>query len=175
MTQTTSTADRKTAGANETRRTVSGEIAQILSDAVTRIDRIDDDPLMREALARVTVRRFAAALSARFPGASDQIAGELAGEAEALAGGSVAQDHATARAGTPAAAMTENEGAAPPATTETGETADARDPQSSRHPRGGEQADPQGRGPERARGKGARHHGAQRVGEVDTFLRVGGA
>ncbi|WP_285672374.1 hypothetical protein [Paralimibaculum aggregatum] len=224
---------------------VSQEIGEAIGAALARLDKVDRDPTIREAVARVVVRRFNTHLAAVFEESRGAIVHELGGIAEVLRSSPArpardelrmayapegapvrlaAPTRAPARAPTPAelaapapnrlaeaaklmaeaapagaaAAATEENasaegpetaaatgasetseettaaGARRPAAT-TGETRDAGDPRSACAPRGGGQADPQGAEPDRRGGQGARHHGSERLGQVDAVLRIGGA
>jgi len=54
-------------GGDVHRTTISAEIESALRQAIERIDRIDTDPIMRLAMARVSVRTFASDMIATYP------------------------------------------------------------------------------------------------------------
>ncbi|MEL6480879.1 MAG: hypothetical protein AAFQ75_05470, partial [Pseudomonadota bacterium] len=60
-------------------KTVSGSIAEAVGEAVSRVDRMDHDPVLRDAIARATVRIFAGAMMRRFALERAVIAEEVLG------------------------------------------------------------------------------------------------
>ncbi|MEL7349793.1 MAG: hypothetical protein AAFN17_18725, partial [Pseudomonadota bacterium] len=46
--------------------TVSGRVKAVLDKAAGAIDAMDDDPMIREVLARTAIREFSAAMARRF-------------------------------------------------------------------------------------------------------------
>jgi hypothetical protein len=173
MTETTEALESEAFGGESP---VSQEIGEAIAEAVDRIDRIDRDPLIRQAVARVCVRRFNAMLAERFDATRGDIAMELVGVARLVRETPEAQRDAGRRIRAVSAPAEGTEAArAAPETDRTGGKTDAGDQEPAGAARGGGQADPQGSGPERGAGKGARDHGAERLGKIDSVLRIGGA
>jgi hypothetical protein len=150
---------------NETKRTtVSDEIAGAVRQANEKIDRLDTDPIIRLALARVAIRSFAHEIVANYPEQS----GLLAAEFEAVAAKMRTTDPADL------ARDEDTEDAIIDPVLAEGET-DAEDRQSASESRGRGQADPEGGQPGSTGRKGSRNNGSQRVGKEHAILRVGGA
>ncbi|MEL6217528.1 MAG: hypothetical protein AAFR79_03535 [Pseudomonadota bacterium] len=181
---------------------VSREIDDAITEAVARLDRIDRDPLIRQAVARVSVRRFNTLLAEAFVGYRGDIALELVGVARAIRESREAPEQAPSAAPEPVArpaalrrpssapdapevadlakTAAPSEEAAPTgdaaaAADKTGGKTDAADREPAREAGGRGQTDPQGAQPDSRDGQGPRDHGAQRVGQIDPVLRVGGA
>jgi hypothetical protein len=166
---------------------VSEEIGGALREAVGRLDRIDADPLIRQAVVKVTMRHFSRLLAETFPAYRSEIAAEMLGLARAVREGTEATlVRGLAAAPADAAPMAtaqlvrdtgrdiRDDDAAAAATTAGGDK-NARDPEPSREAGGRGQADPQGSRSDDRTGKGPRHHGSERFGKIDSILRVGGA
>ncbi|MFK7943507.1 MAG: hypothetical protein AB8B85_11420, partial [Paracoccaceae bacterium] len=73
-------------GGETKRSTVSDEIAGAVRTANERIDRMDTDPIIRLALARVAIRAFAQEVSASYPDQQLELATEFEAMADALRG-----------------------------------------------------------------------------------------
>ncbi|MEL7470779.1 MAG: hypothetical protein AAFN27_20175 [Pseudomonadota bacterium] len=153
-------------GGKTHRGTVSDEISRAVRDASAQIDKIDRDPLIRIALAKVTIRSFAQHMAATFPDDLEALAEEFERVAELVREGADLPDDFR-RELAPDAEETAQTGVG-------GET-DAEDREPVREARGGGQADPQRADTGSTRRKGARHNGPQRIGKEHTVLRVGGA
>ncbi|MEM9062058.1 MAG: hypothetical protein AAGD13_16475 [Pseudomonadota bacterium] len=153
-------------GGEVKRETVSDEISRAVRDASAQIDKIDRDPLIRMALAKVTIRSFAQHIAATFPDDLEALAQEFERMADLIRDGEDLPDDFRRDM---AAAVDETVAEA-----DGGET-DAEDREPVREARGGGQADPQRADTGSSRRKSARHNGPQRIGKEHTVLRVGGA
>lgn len=158
--------DQKTTIINGDSRsqTVSDEISAAVQQASAKIDRLDADPIIRLALARVTIRTFTREMVSSYP----DHAADLAIEFEAMA--DLIRNNDSLPAEIRRALNTEDEAAE----TATDGEDDVEDRQSGSEAGRRGQTDTQGRQSGGARGKGARDHGPKRVGKEHTVLRVGG-
>ncbi|MEM7059420.1 MAG: hypothetical protein AAF557_17690 [Pseudomonadota bacterium] len=154
-------------GGDVHRTTISGEIASALRQANERIDRIDTDPIMRLAMARVSVRTFASDMIATYPDFTQDLAKEFARTAEMIKGSDVLPAEIKR-------ALTAEEASAKSADSK-GETTNAEDRQSVGEAGGRGQADPEGGQPGSPSRKSTRHYGSERVRKEHAVLRVGGA
>ncbi|MEM1152000.1 MAG: hypothetical protein AAGI03_15870 [Pseudomonadota bacterium] len=159
--------DQKTTivGGEAQRVTVSDEITVALRQAQDRIERIDTDPIIRLALARVAVRAFAQTLAEAYPEFPEELATELQACSDAMRGADALPPEirrVLAPEDTPAGnAASEGEN-------------DAEDRQPVGEAGGRGQADPQGPQPGSASRKSTRHYGSERVRKEHAVLRVGG-
>ena len=84
MTDQRTTQKTTIVGGEISRTTVSDEIASALKQANDRITRMDTDPIIRLALARVAVRTFAAGIVEKYADQLAPIADEFGAMAELL-------------------------------------------------------------------------------------------
>lgn len=153
------------------RGTISDEIAGQVRQVSDLIGDIDPDPIIQLALARVATRTFAQDMLEAYPENCAALADEMIQVAAAMRGEDPLPDEITR------ALKTKQETEAPTTRSpaQTGDIKNAEDRESVSEPRGGEQADPEGRDAGRTRRIGARNHGAKRVGKEYAILRVGGS
>ncbi|MEM7210374.1 MAG: hypothetical protein AAF479_00560 [Pseudomonadota bacterium] len=151
-------------GGNIERETVSEEITRAVRSASAQIDRIDRDPLIRLALARVTIRSFAQHIAATFPEDLAILADEFDKMADLIREDEALEEEVREASETEAAAETALDG----------ET-DAEDRQPVSEAGRRRQADPERSELGSARRKSPRNNGPQRIGKEHTVLRVGGA
>ena len=149
-------------GGDVRQESVSDEISRAVKGASAQIDRIDHNPLIRLALARVTIRCFAHHMAATFPDDLETMAREFDKMAELIRNTDAMPDMVR---------LMEIDKAAEKAAH--GEP-DAENRKPVREARGGGQADPQRPEPGSAGRKGPRNYGPQRLGKEHTVLRVGG-
>jgi len=154
-------------GGDVHRTTISAEIASALRQAIERIDRIDTDPIMRLAMARVSVRTFASDMIASYPEFAQDLAKELARTAETIKSSDVLPAEIKR-------ALTAEEASAQSAES-IGDTTDAEDRQPVGEAGGRGQADPEGGQLGSSGRKSTRHYGSERVRKEHAVLRVGGA
>ena len=149
-------------GGEVRQESVSDEISRAVKGASSQIDRIDHNPLIRLALARVTIRSFAHHVAATFPDDLETLAEEFEKMADMIRDTDHLPDMNR---------LMEADKADEPALD--GET-DAEDRKPVREARGRGHTDPQRPEPGGASRKGPRNYGTQRLGKEHTVLRVGG-